>query len=95
MLTFHPIVNDRQAIEAHVDRWAELLESSGLSSVALPLIEMVTAFGFLGQQALLAVEPLVREGSDEKIGKTGHLLDDPERWRRLRRRLTRGESNDD
>jgi hypothetical protein len=78
-----------------VDRWAKLIESSGLSSVALSLLEEGAAFGFLGRQALLAVEPLMRSVPGTGIEPTADRLGDPELWRQLRDRLIRGHSSDE
>lgn len=78
-----------------MDRWAELIESSGLSSVALSLLEGSAAFGFLGHQALLAVEPLMRGVSSKGTERATHHLDNPELWRQLKDRLIRGHSSDE
>ena len=78
-----------------MDRWAELIESSGLSSVALSLLEEGAPFAFLGRQALLAVEPLMRGLSDESIERSAHRLGNPEPWKHLRDRLIRGHSSDE
>ena len=92
VFTFNVNVNGQQEREAQVDRWAELLESSGLSSVTLSLLEMSSAFGFLGQQVLLAIEPLMRGTPGNGIAQ---LLGHPDFGRQLRDQLTKRHSSDE
>lgn len=83
-------VNGRLNQQARVERWAERIESSGLSSLALPLLEMATAFGLLGGQILLVVGPLIGGTFGETAEQASDLLSDPGLLRRLRERLTEG-----
>jgi hypothetical protein len=83
-------VNGRLNQQAHVERWAERIESSGLSSLALPLLEMAAAFGVLGGQILLVVGPLIGGTFGETAEQASDLLSDPGLLRRLRERLTEG-----
>jgi hypothetical protein len=95
MLTPNLKVNGKREHQAQVDRWAQLIESSGLSVLALSVIEMVDTFGVLLDQAILAVEPLMRGVSTQGIEQTAHLLRDSEMRSQLRNRLTRGHSSDE
>jgi hypothetical protein len=83
-----------QEQRAVVDRWAKAIESCGLSPLALSLLEMVDAFGFLGSQVLVAAEPLMRDITSREIDQTGHLLSQSELREALRNRLIGGHSND-
>lgn len=88
-------MNGKQEKQTQADRWAELIESNGLSSVALSLLEIVDTFGFLGHQALLALEPLVRDVSNKQIEQAAHLWGNSEVRAHLRNRLIRGHSSDE
>lgn len=80
-----PIVSRDTEQQAWVKRWAERIETLGLSTVALSLIEFAHAFGFLGSQALLIVQPLVTGiVSDATLDQAAALLDSPELLDRLR-----------
>lgn len=68
-----------------VETWAKRIETLGLSPVALSLLEITHAFGFLGSQALLMTQPLVTGiVKDATIEQTIALLDSPELLDRLR-----------
>ena len=68
-----------------METWARRIETLGLSPVALALVETVHAFGFLGSQALLMVQPLVTGiVNDVTLKRTAALLDSPELLDRLR-----------
>lgn len=68
-----------------VEAWARRIDALGLSSIALPLIDIAHTFGFLGSQALLIAQPLasgiVNNGT---IERTVTLLDSPELLDQLR-----------
>lgn len=71
-----------------VETWARRIEVLGLSPVALPLIEIAHAFGFLGSQALLMAQPLVTDiVNDATLEQATALLDSPELLDQLRVRL--------
>jgi hypothetical protein len=71
-----------------VGEWADRIEASGLSPIALLLLHVGQAFGFLGSQALLLVQPLVMGVvSDVTFERTVALLDSPELLGELRARL--------
>jgi hypothetical protein len=76
-----------------VETWARRIEALGLSPVALPLIEIAHAFGFLGSQALLMTQPLVTGiVNDATLEQATALLDSPELLDQLRGRLEGRES---
>jgi hypothetical protein len=71
--------------QAWVETWARRIETLGLSPVALALVEIARAFGFLGSQALLLAQPLVTGiVNDGTLERTATLLDSPELLDRLR-----------
>ena len=74
--------------QAWVETWARHLDAIGLSLVALPLIEVAQAFGFVGSQALLAVQPLMTGIVDDRgIARAVALLENPELLEQLRTSL--------
>jgi len=76
-----------------VETWARHIEALGLSPVALSLLEIAHAFGFLGSQALLMTQPLVAGIVNDTILETAMaLLDSPELLDRLRVSLEGEES---
>jgi len=73
---------------AWVETWARRIEALGLSPVALSLVEMARAYGFLGSQALLVAQPLVTGiAGDATLERISALLDDPELLEWLQSRL--------
>ena len=79
--------------QAWVETWARRIETLGLSPVALALVEIAHAFGFLGSQALLVAQPLVAGiVNDATLERTATLLDSPELLDRLRGCLEEEES---
>jgi len=78
-------VNSKTEQQTWVEAWARRIEALGLSPVALPLIEIAHAFGFLGSQALLMTQPLVTGiVNDATLEQAMALLDSPELLDRLR-----------
>lgn len=78
-------MNSETEQQAWVETWARRIETLGLSPVALPLLEIAYAFGFLGSQALLMAQPLVTGiVSDVTLERAVALLDSPELLDRLR-----------
>ena len=71
-----------------IEEWAERIETSGFSSLALALLHVAQAFGFLGSQALLIVQPLATGVvSETTFERTVALLESPELLGELRARL--------
>jgi len=78
---------------AWVETWARRIEVMGLSPAALSLLEVAHAFGFLGSQALLMIQPLVTGIVDNAtLERAIALLDSPELQDRLRAYLEREEN---
>ena len=88
-------MNGKQAQKAEIDRWAKLIELRGLSSLALPLLDLADAFGFLVGHACLAVEPLIRGMSVDTFGQRASLLSRPELRQQLRDRLAARHCDDE
>ncbi len=71
-----------------IEAWAQRVEAAGLMPIAVPLLELARAFGFLASQALLLSEPLlVGITSQSAVRQTAEWLEDPERVDRLLARL--------
>jgi hypothetical protein len=86
-------MNSETEQQMWVETWARRIEALGLSPVALPLIEIAHAFGFLGSQALLMTQPLVTGiVNDATLEQATALLDSPELLDQLRVRLEGKES---
>ncbi|HDQ70643.1 MAG TPA: hypothetical protein ENN19_00930 [Chloroflexi bacterium] len=69
--------------------WAEHIATSGLSPIVLPCLDVARAFGFLGSQALLLVQPLaIHLAPESTLERISILLDDPELLRLLQAYLT-------
>ena len=75
---------------AQIDRWAEAIASLGLSSLALPLLDTLDAFGFLIDQAVVAAEPLLDARKNSVHGAPADQLLGPDLGTELRRRLRSG-----
>jgi hypothetical protein len=74
-----------------IEAYARRIDALGISSVALPLLDVAHAFGFLGSQALLMIQPLTAGiVNDIAIERTVTLLDNPELLEQLRACLKRG-----
>jgi hypothetical protein len=72
-------VNAEEEQQSWIEAWARRIETLGLVPLALPLIEMAEAFGFLGSQVLLVIQPLVSGFvSNTAFERTVTLLDSPE-----------------
>lgn len=72
-------MNGEEEQQSWIEAWARRVETLGLKPVALLLLEMAEAFGFLGSQALLVVQPLVSGfASNTAFERTMALLDSPE-----------------
>jgi hypothetical protein len=66
------------AQEQWLDQWAERIHHSGLSVVALPLLEIGRGLGFLASQALLLTQPVLTGLVDkDNISRFVALLEDP------------------
>ena len=71
-------MNGEQEQRSWIEAWARRVKTLGLTSVALPLLEMAEAFGFLGSQVLLVIQPLVSGFvSNTAFERTVALLDSP------------------
>jgi hypothetical protein len=87
-----PIVSNETERQVWVETWAKRIKTLGLSPVALPLLDVVQALGFLGSQALLMIQPLVTGiATDSTFERTVALLEDPELLEQLRACLEEGE----
>ena len=59
--------------------WADRVTALGLSSFAIPLLEIARALGPVGSHLVLAVEPLLGGFADDgSVRRMALLLEDPE-----------------
>ena len=64
--------------ERLLDQWADRIHRTGLSVVALPLLELGRGLGFLASQALLLTQPILTGLVDEaKFDRYVRLCEDP------------------
>ena len=79
--------------QAWIETWVRRIETLGLSPVALALLEIAHAFGFLGSQVLLVAQPLMTGiVNDTTLERAVDLLESPETLERFRVCLEGGES---
>jgi hypothetical protein len=77
--------------EAIVERLAARIESWGLQSPAVLLLEANKPFSFLGSQALLLCQPLLRAfGQDDTASEWAEALEDRSTVEQIIRRLEAG-----
>ena len=78
---------------AWIKAWAKRIDTLGLSSIVLPLLDIAHTFGFLGSQAIVFAQPLAAGiVNDVTIERTVALLDSPELLEQLRTCLEGEES---
>lgn len=78
-----------------LDRWAERIHRSGLSVIALPILEVSRGMGFLVSQALLLTQPVLAGLVEEtKIDRFVTLFDDPAAIDDLMERIERKANGD-
>lgn len=77
---------------AWVEAYAERIEAVGLSSLALVLLEVSQALGFVGSQALLLVQPLIAGAvGSTTLSRAVCLLESPDLLEHMRTYLERRE----
>jgi len=83
-------MKDKRLPGAQIDRWAEAIESRGLSPLLLPVLDALDAFGLLARSALLGAAPLLGARASSIAGRRIDLLLSPDLGTELRRRLGHG-----
>lgn len=67
-----------------VETWARRIETLGLSAVAVPMFELVRAFGRLGSQVIFLIQPfMVGTAGGSTLSKTAQMLEDPAFYEQL------------
>ncbi len=81
--------------ERWLEQWADRIHGSGLSVIAVPLLEIGRGLGFLASQALLLTQPIVTGLVDEaSFNRCVRLLEDPAALERLIERIERKAEDD-
>jgi hypothetical protein len=82
--------------EQWLDRWAERIHQSGYSAVALPMLEIGRALGFLVSNALLFTQPVLTGLVGEtSVSRYVALFEDPAALERLIECIEQKARNDD
>jgi hypothetical protein len=71
-----------------IETWARSIQARGLAPLAVPVLELARAFGFLVNQTLLMAAPLLAGTADsDVVRQAADLLGDPEHIDRLLARI--------
>ncbi|MBN1260069.1 MAG: hypothetical protein JXB35_05260 [Anaerolineae bacterium] len=84
-------MKDTPLLDSHAQQWAEALERNGLASFAIPLLDVLQVWGFVGAQLLWMIQPLLDDSAIEDLAM---LLERPETLRLLQKRLIEGETRE-
>jgi hypothetical protein len=74
---------------AKVKLWAVALRERGLADLAVPLLDVLQVWGFVGGQFLWMLAPFLGE---EAVAPFAEALEQPETLRRLQQYLIEGEA---
>ena len=81
--------------EQWLDQWAERIDDSGLTIVALPLLEIGRGLGFIASHILLLVQPLLATVVDKNsVSRYIDFLEDPAAVESLIERVERKAKSD-
>ncbi len=71
-------------------RWANQLEARGLTPIAIPLLDVLQVWGFVGGQLLWMLAPLFGQSS---LASLAEILEEPETLGELQAQLIKREHN--
>ncbi|HOU14711.1 MAG TPA: hypothetical protein PKZ84_16520 [Anaerolineae bacterium] len=71
-----------------IERWAAAIQERGLADVAIPLLDVLQIWGFVGGQVLWMLAPFVGK---QTLAPFAEALEEPETLRRLQRCLREAE----
>lgn len=71
---------------ADMTAWATTLERHGLTDLALPLLDVLQVWGFVGAQGLWMLAPFL----GQRLAPFATLLEQPELLQQFRRHLAEG-----
>ena len=71
-----------------IDRWTAAIQARGLADVAIPLLDVLQIWGFVGGQILWMLAPFVGKHT---LAPFAEALEEPETLRQLQCRLREGE----
>ena len=75
---------------AQLTRWANQLEARGLTSIAIPLLDVLQVWGFVGGQLLWMLAPLLGQST---LAPLAEVLEEPEALGELQAELIGREHN--
>ena len=78
----------RRPLPAELKRWAHLLQERGLASIAVPVLDVLQLWGFVGGQLLWMLEPF---GAKGRFASLAEALEQPETLQLLRQYLAEGD----
>ena len=81
-----------ETLPSSLQQWAESLQRRGLGEVALWMLDLLRVWGFVGGQLLWMLSPFVDD--DRSLRLWAQVLEQPERFRRVRNALLERGVND-
>ncbi len=73
---------------AQLKRWAAAIQARGLTEVAIPLLDVLQVWGFVGSQLLWMIAPFAGQ---QTLASLAAALEEPATLRQLQRYLCEGE----
>lgn len=71
-----------------IEQWAAAIQARGLADLAIPFLDVLQIWGFVGGQILWMLAPFVGENT---LAPFAEALEEPETLRELQRYLREGE----
>lgn len=73
---------------SQIQHWADVLRQNGLSDLAIPALDLLKVWGYVGGQVLWLLAPLL----GKQLAPLAEALEDPETLTQLQHYLTEGEA---
>ncbi len=81
-------VEGEHLLPAQIERWAVMIREHGLAEAAIPLLDVLQLWGFVGGQILWMLTPFFGK---EMLAPFAEALEEPEALQQLQRYLREGE----
>ena len=75
--------------ESQIQHWAKVLRDRGLADMAVPILDLLKVWGYVGGQALWLLAPFLGE---RRLAPWAEVLEHPETLSQLQHYLTEGEA---